>query len=127
MSQLDTYSGGGRTGKLEHHSARGKLPRNSGTYTRGSQLIVHEFMMWFGSTKIPIVIVLGFFILIFSIGMSLVMRDHEIQMVSMKVYSWMWDFLGLDEYKVVRLTLRGAIVISAPIEMVPNHPRVAVA
>jgi Type IV secretion-system coupling protein DNA-binding domain len=127
MSQPDTYSGGNRTGKVEHHSARGKLPRNSGNYTRGSQLIVHEFMMWFGSSKIPFIIVLGFFFLIFALGMSAVMRDHEVQMVSMKLYSWMWDFLGLDPYKIVRLTLRGGVIIAAPIDMVPSHPQVVVA
>jgi hypothetical protein len=42
MSQPDTYSGGNRTGRLEYHSARGKLPRNSGNYTRRSQLIIHD-------------------------------------------------------------------------------------
>ena len=84
MRQPDTYSDGRRTGKLEHHSARGKLPRNSGNYTRGSQLIVHEFMMWWGSSKIPILIILGIFAILYCVALAITLREHEVQMILMR-------------------------------------------
>lgn len=37
----------GRPIPLTHHSARGKVQRNSGNFTRGSQLLTHELLMWF--------------------------------------------------------------------------------
>jgi len=52
----DTWSDRARPGKLQHHSARGKMPRNAGDFTRGSQLITHEFMMWFASAKMPLLV-----------------------------------------------------------------------
>ena len=37
----------GRAIPLTHHSARGKVHRNAGNFTRGSQLLTHEMLMWF--------------------------------------------------------------------------------
>ena len=35
MPRPDTWSDRARPGKLQHHSARGKMPRNAGDFTRG--------------------------------------------------------------------------------------------
>jgi hypothetical protein len=51
MARPDTWSDRARPGKLQHHSARGTMPRNAGDFTRGSQLITHEFLMWFASAR----------------------------------------------------------------------------
>jgi hypothetical protein len=32
----------------EHHSSRGDTPRNSGNFTRGSQLLNTQVLMWLG-------------------------------------------------------------------------------
>ena len=56
MRHPDTWSDKRRPGKLQHHSARGKLPRNAGNFTRGSQLMTHEFLMWFSSVKLPVLV-----------------------------------------------------------------------
>jgi hypothetical protein len=44
----------GRAIPLTHHSARGRVQRNSGNFTRGSQLLTHELLMWFSGAKLPI-------------------------------------------------------------------------
>jgi len=43
MARPDAWSDQARPGKLLHHSSRGTTPRNSGNFTRGSQLITHEY------------------------------------------------------------------------------------
>ena len=35
----------GRSVPLTHHSSRGRVQRNAGNFTRGSQLITHEMLM----------------------------------------------------------------------------------
>ncbi len=127
MRQPDTYSDGRRTGKLEHHSARGKLPRNSGNYTRGSQLIVHEFMMWWGSSKIPILIILGIFAILYCVALAITLREHEVQMILMRSYAWMWELMKLNPDKVTNLTLRDGSVVTAHMDMIASHPQIAAA
>ena len=41
MARKDDIRTDGRAIPLTHHSARGKVQRNSGNFTRGSQLITH--------------------------------------------------------------------------------------
>ena len=45
MARKDIRSNG-QAVPLTHHSARGKVQRNSGNFTRGSQLLTHEMLMW---------------------------------------------------------------------------------
>lgn len=125
MRQPDTYSDGRRKGKLEHHSARGKLPRNSGNYTRGSQLIVHEFMMWWGSSKIPILIVMGVFVVLYCLALAVTLREHEVQMILMRSYAWGWEVMKLNPDKVTNLTLRDGSIVTAHMDMIASHPQIA--
>ncbi|WP_176400289.1 hypothetical protein [Sphingobium sp. Z007] len=46
MAREDIRSNG-KNIPLTHHSARGRVQRNSGNFTRGSQLLTHEMLMWF--------------------------------------------------------------------------------
>lgn len=39
---------------IEHHSARGRIVRNSGDFTRGSQLFSHEVMMTWAGIRVPL-------------------------------------------------------------------------
>jgi hypothetical protein len=43
----------------KHHSARGEAPRNSGNFTRGSQLLNTQVLMWLQGAKMPIYMWLG--------------------------------------------------------------------
>ena len=45
----------GRNVTLKHHSARGRVTRNAGDFTRGSQLVTHEFLMTFAGIRIPLI------------------------------------------------------------------------
>lgn len=38
----------------QHHSARGDAPRNSGNFTRGSQLLNTQVLMWLQGIKMPV-------------------------------------------------------------------------
>ena len=73
MPRPDTWSDRARPGKLQHHSARGNMPRNAGDFTRGSQLITHEFMMWFASAKMPLLVWFFTFCVALSIVLALLL------------------------------------------------------
>lgn len=124
MVRPDTYSDPRRSGKLTHHSARGAMPRNAGNFTRGSQLITHEYMMWFGSVRIPLLVWFFLFLLTFSLAAFLVIKEHEAQMILMKLYAAGWQFMEFNSAKVINLTLPSGEVIPAPVGMVGSHPAI---
>lgn len=127
MPRPDTWSDRARPGKLQHHSARGNMPRNAGDFTRGSQLITHEFMMWFASAKMPLLVWFFTFCIALSIVLALLLHEHEIQMILMRIYAAGWTFMEFSHSKILNLTLPSGEVIRAPVGMVASHPDVVIA
>ena len=127
MSAPNTYSDVRRSGKLTHHSGRGTMPRNAGNFTRGSQLITHEFMMWFSSAKLPVIVWAIIFAIVFSIALVMKLREYEIQMILMKIYAAGWMFMELSTNKVINLTVASGDVVPAPVSMIASHPDVVAA
>lgn len=127
MNAPNTFSDVRRPGKLTHHSGRGKMPRNAGNFTRGSQLITHEFLMWFSSAKLPVMVWAILFAVIFSIALALKLREYEIQMILMKIYAAGWTFMELSSTKIINLTVASGEVIPAPVNLVAYHPDVVAA
>jgi len=127
MAKPDTWSDQQRPGKLKHHSARGSLPRNAGDFTRGSQLITHEYLMWFASAKLPFLVWFFTFLFVLSIALALRLHEHEVQMILMRIYAAGWSFMEFSSSKVINLTLPSGEVIPAPISMVASHPDVVIA
>ncbi|MGE8135620.1 type IV secretion system DNA-binding domain-containing protein [Novosphingobium subterraneum] len=127
MSCPDTWSDRARPGKLQHHSARGNMPRNAGDFTRGSQLITHEFMMWFASAKMPLLVWFFTFCIALSIVLALLLESQEIQMILMRVYASGWTFMEFSHAKILNLTLPSGEVVQAPVGMVASHPDVIIA
>ena len=127
MPRPDTWSDRARPGKLQHHSARGKMPRNAGDFTRGSQLITHEFMMWFASAKMPLLVWFFTFLVALSIVLALLLQSQEVQMILMRIYAAGWIFMEFSSSKILNLTLPSGEVIPAPISMIASHPDVVIA
>ncbi|NBW75861.1 MAG: conjugal transfer protein TraD [Sphingomonadaceae bacterium] len=127
MSAPNTYSDVARPGKLTHHSGRGTMPRNAGNFTRGSQLITHEFLMWFSSARLPLLFWLIVFALVFAAALALKLREYEIQMILMKIYAAGWLFMEFNPGKIINLTVASGEVLPAPIGMVASHPDVVAA
>ncbi|MCB2056450.1 MAG: type IV secretion system DNA-binding domain-containing protein [Novosphingobium sp.] len=127
MPRPDTWSDQARPGKLQHHSARGSMPRNAGDFTRGSQLITHEFMMWFASAKMPLLVWFFTFLVALSIVLALLLHEHEVQMILMRIYAAGWSFMEFNPRKILNLTLPSGEVIPAPVSMIASHPDVVIA
>ena len=127
MPRPDTWSDRARPGKLQHHSARGNMPRNAGDFTRGSQLITHEFMMWFASAKMPLLVWFFTFCIALSIVLALLLHEHEVQMILMRIYAAGWTFMEFSSRKILNLTLLSGEVVRAPVGMVASHPDVVIA
>ena len=127
MRRPDTWSDQARPGQLKHHSARGNMPRNAGNFTRGSQLITHEFLMWFSSAKMPLLVWFFTFLVALSIVLALLLHEHEVQMILMRIYAAGWSFMEFNPRKVLNLTLPSGRVIPAPVSMIASHPDVVIA
>lgn len=117
------FSGKGAT--IQHHSARGKVTRNAGNFTRGSQLVTHEFWMWFAGIKIPLLIWFLVFSLALATTVSLSLSTPEIHLVLMRMYSGLWSLMLLDPTKVIHLTLPNGMIRPTLMGAVPYDPYVA--
>lgn len=114
----------GKAATIEHHSARGRVTRNAGNFTRGSQLVTHEFWMWFAGVSIPLKIYGLVLAICLTIFIAVGLKEFEFQMVLMRLYSTFWTYLGFDPQKIVHLTLPGRTIRAMPIGYVPFHPLV---
>jgi type IV conjugative transfer system coupling protein TraD len=114
----------GRPIPLTHHSARGKVQRNSGNFTRGSQLLTHELLMWFAGAKLPFVVWFFVFLAAWFVIMSLKLDEHGFQLVCMKLYAMLWDWVGFDPTKRVNVRLPSGELHRTIMAVVPLMPEV---
>lgn len=105
---------------LKHHSARGKVKRNSGNFTRGSQLLTHEALMWFSGVRLPCLLWFFAFCAAWFIIMSLKLDDHGFQLICMKIYATIWNWVGLDPDKRVNVTLPSGEILRTIMPAVPH-------
>ena len=114
----------GRPVPLTHHSARGRVQRNAGNFTRGSQLLTHEMMMWFSGAKLPFILWFFAFIGAWFVIMSIKLDEHGFQLVCMKLYATLWNWVDLDPNKRVNVTLPNGEVLRTVMKAVPYVPEV---
>jgi len=81
---------------LTHHSARGRVQRNAGNFTRGSQLITHEMLMWFSGARLPFILWFFTFLAAWFAILSIKLDEHGFQLVCMKIYSALWNWVDLN-------------------------------
>ena len=117
----------GQAATIQHHSARGRITRNADNFTRGSQLISHQYQMTWAGIKIPLTIWAATFVVLFNIFVWLGLDDHEFQLDLMRLYSSLWTWVGADKYHLINLTLPNGSIARVPMGYVPYHPAVAAA
>ena len=110
---------------VEHESARGEIVRNVGSFTRGSQLIRLRYMMMMEGLRWPILAAVLSFSLLLVLLLALLMREHEVQLVEMRIFADLWDLVDLDPGHSVNLTLPDDSVVPMIIGDVPVYPDVA--
>ena len=112
---------------VRHHSARGRPPRNSGNFTRGGQLIGHEWSMFFAAAKVPLLIWLGVFIIVYWVMLSAVMGAHEIQLCSWRLGAALWTWMDFSPYKPMNIVLANDSLRRVPIGYIPYVADVQIA
>ena len=117
----------GRPIPLKHHSARGDVPRNTGNYVRGSQLLQTQVKMWFESSKMPALMWLVLFALAYFIILSITLNENNVQLICMRILSGLWDWVALDNLKQVNLRMPDNSVHRSVMGFVPYVPEVAAA
>ena len=123
MARKDIRSNGQNI-PLSHHSARGEVQRNSGNFTRGSQLLSHELMMWLSGAKMPVIFWLFVFLACWFGIMSVKLDEHGFQLICMKVYAELWNWVDLDPTKRVNVTLASGAMVRTIMSAVPYIPDV---
>ncbi|MFD1103572.1 type IV secretion system DNA-binding domain-containing protein [Sphingobium olei] len=123
MAREDIRSDG-RAIPLTHHSARGNVQRNAGNFTRGSQLITHEMLMWFSGARLPLILWFVAFLLAWFAILSIKLDEHGFQLVCMKVFSALWDWVDFDPNKRVNVTLPSGEITRTVMAAVPYIPEV---
>jgi type IV conjugative transfer system coupling protein TraD len=111
----------------KHHSARGEAPRNSGNFTRGSQLLNTQVLMWLQGAKMPLYMWLGIFVIAYSTILSLTLDENNIQLITMRILSGLWDWISFDEMKRINLRLPDDSVRHTYMGYVPYVPEVILA
>ena len=114
----------GRPIPLTHHSARGNVQRNAGNFTRGSQLLTHELLMWISGARLPVILWFFLFVAAWLIIMSIKLDEHGFQLVCMKIYSAFWGWVDLDPAKRVNVTLPTGEIERTVMQAVPYIPEV---
>jgi hypothetical protein len=107
---------------VEHESARGEIVRNVGAFTRGSQLIRLRYMMMMEGLRWPILAAVLSFSLLLILLLALLMREHEVQLVEMRIFADLWDLVDLDPGHSVNLTLPDDSIVPMTIGDVPTIP-----
>lgn len=112
---------------LTHDSARGKVKRNAGNFTRGSQLFHHEVLMTWAGVKLPLYTWLATTtVLLFALGFF-TFKNHEVHLVIMRGLATLWNWVSLNPEKAVNLTLPNGQIVQGHMAMVPYHPAVQAA
>lgn len=112
---------------LTHDSARGKVKRNAGNFTRGSQLFHHQILMTWAGVRIPVYTWAGTTLCLLSILVLITFRTHEAQLVIMRLLAGFWNWMALNPMKPVNLTLPSGDIVQGQMYRVPSHPAVAAA
>ena len=111
----------------EHHSARGEAPRNSGNFTRGSQLLNTQVLMWLQGAKLPVIMWLILFAIAYVTILSLTLDENNVQLICMRVLSSIWSWVALDNLKQVDLRMPDGSLHRTIIGYVPYVPEVMLA
>ncbi|EZP73108.1 TraD [Novosphingobium resinovorum] len=119
MARKNDIRTDGRVIPLTHHSARGRVQRNSGNFTRGSQLLTHELLMWFSGAKLPILMWFFLFAAAWFVIMSIKVDEHGFQLICMKIYAALWNWVDLNPNKRVNVTLPSGEVMRTVMPAVP--------
>src|SRR3546814_15067199 len=85
-------------------SSHGEANRNSGNFTRGSQLIGHQFSMWSRGARVPLFVWFGLFAAFLWLKLTLIMDDHEFHILGPKPPPPFWHFLALTQMTPAQLT-----------------------
>lgn len=108
-------------------SSHGEANRNSGNFTRGSQLIGHQFSMWWRGARVPLLVWIGLLLGFAWLKLTLILDDYEFQMLGTKALAAFWNFVGFDEMKRANVTLRDGSIYQTYMGYVPYIPDVQTA
>ncbi|MCW2406945.1 type IV conjugative transfer system coupling protein TraD [Sphingobium sp. B1D7B] len=110
--------------RIRARSGQGEPRHNSTHFTRGSQLIGHQWSMLWRAGRMPFLAWIGSFLGLLWLRLFLILDDHEFRMVSMRSLSWLWDHIGFDPMKRVNVTLADGSIRQTYMGYVPFMPEV---
>lgn len=116
-----------REGAPQPWSGHGEARRNSGHFTRGSQLLGHQYSMWWRGARLPLFVWLGLTAFFVWAKLTLILGNGELLMIGQRAIAWIWTQLGLSDQKQINITLHDGTIVKTYIGYVPYVAEVDVA
>ena len=113
-----------RATRLRPWSSHGEAHRNSGHFTRGSQLIGHEYAMWWRGARILPIVWAGIVLLLLWLRLHTVLGPYETRMIGMRMLAGFWSHIGMAEGKSVHVVLSDGTTLRTVMPLVPLIPDV---
>ncbi|GAO52977.1 type IV secretion system DNA-binding domain-containing protein [Novosphingobium sp. MD-1] len=108
-------------------SGHGEARRNSGHFTRGSQLLGHQFSMWWRGARLPFLVWAALFALLLWARLTIVLDNGEFLMIGQRAMAWVWTSIGLSDLKTINITFEDGRVFQTYMGYVPYVPEVEAA
>src|SRR3546814_12867091 len=81
-------------------------------------------LMWFSGAKLPFLLWFFVFLIAFCLILAVKLDEHGVQLIGMKLYSALWNWIDLDPNKRVNVTLPSGAVLRTVMPAVPYIPEV---
>src|SRR3546814_6651436 len=79
-------------------------------------------LMWFSGAKLPFLLWFFVFLIAFCLILAVKLDEHGVQLIGMKLYSALWNWIDLDPNKHVNVMLPSGDVVSTVMPAVPYIP-----
>src|SRR3546814_12257244 len=81
-------------------------------------------LMWFSGAKLPFLLWFFVFLIAFCLILAVKLDEHGVQLIGMKLYSALWNWIDLDPNKRVNVTIPSGDVLRTVMPAVPYIPEV---
>lgn len=109
-----------RRAALRPWSGHGEARRNSGHFTRGSQLLGHQLSMWWRGARVPLLVWSGLVLFFLWLKLALVLDNGEFLMIGQRAVAWVWSAIGLSDEKAINITLENGQLFQTYMGYVPH-------
>ena len=112
---------------IKYDSERGQVARNNGSFTRGSNLLTHQFFMFLGGAKWPVYLSIGLLLVWMFVFHFVLMEPFQWQMLLTKVFYDIAMVFGLPPEHPYTVILSNTLVRHTYVGLIDTDPYIRAA